>query len=186
MSTAGKFLTVVVMLSLLVWIVLAAGVSRYNTNGNTRLHELAQQVEKLEVDLQQTQDDIVAQLRPNQCDSRGYGPHLHVVRARQVELEKASSQINDTLSGVRFQLATLEDTIKGAQTALEHRNTEHQELTAELAKMRSDVKDLMADCSQRRNRLASLRNDFQNTYRSNIEMAGKVGRSDNARRGGTN
>ena len=39
MSTAGKVLIVLVMLMTFVWIVLAAGVSRLNTNANKRLHD---------------------------------------------------------------------------------------------------------------------------------------------------
>ena len=40
MSTAGKVLIVLVMLMTIVWVVLSAGVSRLNTNANTRVHEL--------------------------------------------------------------------------------------------------------------------------------------------------
>jgi chromosome segregation ATPase len=186
MSTAGKILTVLVMLTLLGWIILAAGVGQYNTNGNTKLHELSQQVGKLEVDLQQTQDEILSQRLLTDTIQEDMDRNATLLRARQVELENASSQISDTLSSVRYQVATLQETIKGAETALQHRNTEHKALTGELTKMRTDVKDLIAECTRLRDRLASLRKDFQNTYHSNIEMVSKAGRSDNVRRGGTN
>ena len=60
MSTAGKVLIVLVMLVIVVWIVLAAGVSQLNTNGNTKLHDLQTQVEKLEGDVAKTQADVVS------------------------------------------------------------------------------------------------------------------------------
>ena len=60
MSTAGKVLAVLVMLMSLVWMILSAGVSQLNTNGNKKLHDLAEQVEKLQDDVEKAQDDIVA------------------------------------------------------------------------------------------------------------------------------
>ncbi len=129
MSTAGKVLVVLVMLSLLVWMVLAAGVAQLNTNANTKLHELAEQVEKLEVDLKQTQDDIVVAARPNHAGAREDRPRPHVLRAQQVDLEKARSQIIDTLAASSTSSQHVQETIKGAQTALEHRNAEQQEET---------------------------------------------------------
>ena len=62
MSTAGKVLIVLVMLMTFVWIVLAAGVSRLNTNANTRLHELTEQVEELQGEVKETQDEIASLL----------------------------------------------------------------------------------------------------------------------------
>ena len=59
MSTAGKVLAVVVMLMSLIWMILSAGVSQLNTNGNKRLHELAGQIAKLQEDLEHTQDEVV-------------------------------------------------------------------------------------------------------------------------------
>ena len=60
MSTAGKVLAVLVMLMSLVWMILSAGVSQLNTNGNKKLHDLAEQIAKLQDDVEQAQDDIVA------------------------------------------------------------------------------------------------------------------------------
>jgi outer membrane murein-binding lipoprotein Lpp len=186
MSTAGKTLVILFLLASLVWIVLAAGVAQLNTNANTKLHELTQQVEKLEVGLKQTRDEIVAQRNETSQVEEEIDRTATLLRARQVDIEKARSQILEGLYRVQYQLAIVQDTIKGAQTALANRNTEQQEETTELAKMRSDVKTLMAECSQLRERLATLRKDFQTTYRSNLEMLGKFGRSDDARRGVAN
>src|ERR1700722_11428845 len=60
MSTAGKVLVVLVLLTSVAWIVLASGVAQLNTNGNTRLHDLAEQIEKLQTGFKQTHDEIVS------------------------------------------------------------------------------------------------------------------------------
>ncbi len=59
MSTAGKVLAVLVMLISVVWIILSADVDQLNTNANTKLHDLTAQVEKLEADVEKTQDEVV-------------------------------------------------------------------------------------------------------------------------------
>ena len=62
MSTAGKVLVVLFLLTSLIWIVLAADVAQYETNANTRLNELTGEVAKLESGFEQTQHDIAALL----------------------------------------------------------------------------------------------------------------------------
>jgi chromosome segregation ATPase len=186
MSTAGKVLIILFVLTTVVWIILASGVAQYDTNANTKLHQLVQQVEKLETDLKQTQDDIAAQRNETSRVQEDIDRTFTLLSERQVDIEKARSQISETLSHNQYQLETIQAAIKGAQTALENRNKEHEQDTTELARMRAEVKNLMADCSRLQDRLAALRKDFMNTYHANIELLGKAGRSDNARRGGTN
>ena len=99
MSTAGKVLVVLVMLTSLVWMVLSAGVSQLNTNGNKKLHDLAEQIEKL-------QDRFQADSRRRSLRSRdqtssvqeNLDHEITVLRARQSDLEKARSQIRESLS----------------------------------------------------------------------------------------
>jgi chromosome segregation ATPase len=186
MSTAGKVLTVLFVVATLLWTVLAAGVAQLNTNLSTKLHALIEQVAKLQVDLKTTQDDIVAQRRASSKLQEDTDRYSTLLVEQEVDIQKARSQINETLSHLQLELATTQETVKGARTALENRNTEHQEETNELAKLRADVKDLMAVCNQLRDRLEALRKDFLSTYHSNIELLAKAGRSSSGGRGGTN
>ena len=72
------------------------------------------------------------------------------------------------------------------RSTLDHRNTELQEGTAALAQAKSDVQTLMAESSQLMNRLTTLRKDFKTTYHANLEMLGKLGRSQDGQRGKAN
>ncbi len=115
MSTAGKVLSVLVMLVLVVWIALAAGVSRLNTNGNEALDRLRKEIDKLRVDVDQTQVDI-AGLRDQTSTIQEKVDHdLTVLRDRQVQLEKTRSQIVESLERYKYQLATVEESVKSAQ-----------------------------------------------------------------------
>jgi peptidoglycan hydrolase CwlO-like protein len=187
MSTAGKVLIVLVMLMTFVWVVLSAGVARVNTNANTRLHELTQEVEKLEGKAKDAQDEISSLLTQTSQTQEKIDREYILLRAKQSDLERARSQISETLSAVKYDLEIVEGTVKGAQTDLEHRTTEHQEETKRLEKERADAQELMASCSKQRDLLASLRKEFESKYHANIEMLGKAAsKTTQARAGSTN
>ena len=172
MSTAGKVLVVLVMLASLVWIVLSAGVSQLNTNGNKRLHDLAEQVIKLQDDVTQAQDDFVALRSQTATVQEDLDRQLTVLRSRQSDLEKARSHIRENLSRNEYQVELVTQTIDRAKTALQHRNEEEQADQEALAKARAEVKDLMAKTGELTNQLGALRKEFQTKYHSNIESLG--------------
>jgi chromosome segregation ATPase len=174
MSTAGKVLVVLVMLASLVWIILSAGVAQLNTNGNTRLHALTEQVGKLQEEFKQTQDEVVSLRDQSSSVQESIDNEFAVLRSRQSDVEKARSQIQEVLSRVQYQLAILQETIDKAKTALQNRNVEQQAEEQALAQSRTDVKELMDGSSQLMNRLSALRKEFESTYHANIELLGKT------------
>ncbi len=97
MSTAGKVLVVLVMLTSLVWMVLSAGVSQLNTNGNTRLHDLTEQIAKLQADFTQTQDEIASLRdrlrRSKKTRSRGHRAPCESVRSRKGSLSNCGDAL---------------------------------------------------------------------------------------------
>ncbi len=186
MSTAGKVLTILVMLTIVVWVVLSAGISRLNTNFNTKLHAQQVEIEKLETDLAKTQLDIASLIDSTSEVRTQIDLTFSVLRARETNIQKTKSQILETLLRIQYQLATVQETVKGAQTALENRNIELQGETKALAQGKSNVQELIAETDKLRDRLAALRKDFQTTYRSNLDILGRIGGSPDVERGRTN
>jgi chromosome segregation ATPase len=172
MSTAGKVLVVLVMLSSLVWITLSAGVSQLNTNGNKRLHDLADQIAKLQEDVKQAQDDIAATRDQTSSVQEELDRQLNVLRTRQSDLEKARSQIRESLSRNEYQLELVNQTIDRAKAALQHRVEDQQSDEQTLAKSRAEVKELMAKSNELVQQLGALRTEFQTKYHSNVESLG--------------
>ncbi len=173
MSTAGKVLSVLVMLVLVVWIVLAAGVARLNTNANELLHKLIEDVEKLRVDVEKTQVEIVGLRDQTATIQEKVDRDLMVLQDRETALKASHSQIDETLKRYQHQLSTVEEAVKSAQELLQHRNAERDAEQKALADTRSEVKSLMADSGQLMNRLDTLRKTFKQTYEKNIESLGK-------------
>jgi chromosome segregation ATPase len=174
MSTAGKVLAVLVMLMSLVWMILSAGVSQLNTNGNKKLHDLAEQVEKLQDDVEKAQDDIVALKSSASSVQEQLDHEVTVLHARQTGHEKDRSQIRESLARWQYELATVQETIDRAKSALQHRIEEHQTGEQVLAKSKSDVKELMDRSGELMTQLTALRNEFQSTYHSNVESLRKT------------
>jgi chromosome segregation ATPase len=174
MSTAGKVLAVLVMLMSLVWMILSAGVSQLNTNGNKKLHDLAEQVEKLQDDVEKAQDDIVALKSSASSVQEQLDHEITVLHARQTGHEKDRSQIRESLARWQYELATVQETIDRAKSALQHRIEEQQTGEQVLAKSKSDVKELMDRSGELMTQLMALRNEFQSTYHSNVESLGKT------------
>jgi chromosome segregation ATPase len=174
MSTAGKVLIVLVLLTSLVWLVLASGVAQLNTNGNTRLHELTVQIDKLQTDFKQTQDEIVAVRDQTSSIQENVDRQITVLRARQSDLEKARSKIIEYMTRVQYQLATLKDTIEKAKTTLQHRIEEQASEQQALVQAKSEVEDLKSKNGELLSQLSTLRQNFETVYRSNIESLGKT------------
>jgi chromosome segregation ATPase len=174
MSTAGKVLAVLVMLMSLVWMILSAGVSQLNTNGNQKLHDLAEQVEKLQDDVEKAQDDIDALKSSASSVQEQLDHEVTVLHARQSDHEKDRSQIRESLARWQYQLATVQETIDRAKTALQHRIEEYQTGEQVLAKSKSDVKELTDRSGELMNQLLALRKEFQSAYHANVESLGNA------------
>ena len=155
MSTAGKVLAILVMLMSLVWMVVSAGVSQLNTNGNKQLHDLAEQIAKLEDEVQQAEVDIVALKNSTSSLQERLDHEVTELRARQSDLEKDRSQIVEALSRWQYELETVQETIDRSKSALEHRIEEHENGQQVLAKTKSEVKDLMDRSGELRNQLTA-------------------------------
>jgi chromosome segregation ATPase len=187
MSTAGKVLIVLLMLLTIVWVVLSAGVSRINTNANTKVDALVKEIEKLQGEVKETEDEIASVLVQTSQAQEKTDRERTILRSKQTDVERARSQISDTLSAIKYELEIVEGTAKSAQTDLENRTAEHQEESKNLEKNQAENQELMALCGKLRDQLASLRNDFKAKYHANLEALGKaVSKSNQARAGSTN
>ncbi len=80
---------------------------------------------------------------------------------------------SDSLSRLRYQLASVDETIKTAQTSLANHNKEYQDEEKAMDDLRAEIQGLKTDNTQLMARLQSLRNKFQDTYHTNLGMLSK-------------
>jgi chromosome segregation ATPase len=170
MSTAGKVLVVLIMLSLLVWMLLTAGVDQLNRNGNQALIVLTEKVAKLQGDVKTTQDEIVRVKDQTNVLQERMDRELAVLSARQNDVQRLASNVSEILSRVRYELATVQQTMQNAQQDRTERAAEVVADQKALDAARDEVKSLKATDGQLRERLASLRAEFKKTLKSSVDI----------------
>lgn len=174
MSTAGKVLSVLVLLATIGWIVLGAGVAQLNRNGNAALAKLQADLEKAEQGLHDA-EVALAKLKADTTQfQENMDTQLAVLRVKTTSVEAAGSRLKGILADMQGQLATVEATVANAQHDLEIRKQEKDVETQQLAEARAEVLRLRGVDDEMAARLASLRDEFKKTYEENL---GKVSAS---------
>jgi chromosome segregation ATPase len=173
MSTAGKVLVVLIMLSSVVCLILAGGIAQLNYNANQRLQRLADELAKTQEGIETTRREI-AETRDQTTEAQEkIDRDLTTLRSQQTDLERTRTQIVDTLERLKYDLGTVNATIEGSRTSLQNRNAEFDAEQKAMEDRRRDVQSLKENNTQLMARLGSLREQFQKTYHSNVEMLGK-------------
>jgi predicted nucleic acid-binding Zn-ribbon protein len=170
MSTAGKVLVVLVMLASLVWMLLTAGVTQLNRNGNQALIVLTEKVAKLQGDVKNTRDEIIRVKDQTHVLQEQMDRELAVINARQNDVQRLASNISERLSSVRYELATVQQTVQNAEQGRTARAAEVVADQKALDAARDEVKSMKATDEQLRARLASLRAEFKKTLNSSVNI----------------
>jgi uncharacterized coiled-coil DUF342 family protein len=173
MSTAGKVLVVFVMLAAIVWLILAGGVAQLNRNGNEALQKLSQDLAKMQTDLADTKAEIANLHDQTASAQEELDRQLATFRAQIADLEKGRSQIMESLARVKYQKEIVDHTVNAAKTQFEHRTAEHQAEEKAMADLRNEVQDLKTHNGELMARLQTLRNQFQKTHETNLDLLHK-------------
>jgi uncharacterized protein (DUF3084 family) len=181
MSTAGKVLTVLVMLVAVVWVLLTATVAQLNRNGTKAVQDLKEQVAKLESgvvtaarELDKLKEDTHTEQVKTQHDLTG----LH---ARLSDAEKVLAQAREIAARVKLQLTDAESGVKQGEAHSAQRLAEKEAVTKEKADLEAEVEKLKAENGELLNRLTSLRDKFKATLRDNKEMVDRLMKSGGTR-----
>jgi len=174
MSTAGKVLVVLIMLASLVWMVLMAGVTQLNRNGNQAVIELNNKFEKLTDDVKTTRAQIVEIKDQTTVLQEQMDKELTIIRSRQLDVERVSSNIKEILARVQYQLGTLGETVKNAETAAKQRANEKVAEQKALDDAKANVQRMKGENQELTNRLTGLRNEFKSTLKTNASLVGKA------------
>ena len=161
MSTAGKVLVVLILLASLVWVLLTAGVDQLNRNGNQALNTLTERLDKLQVDLKNTQDEIVRSKDQTHVLQELMDREISVINARQNDVQRLASDVTENLSRVRYELETVQHTLQSAEQDRTQRAAEAVAEQTALDAAKAEFLALKATDGQLRERLALLRNRVQ-------------------------
>jgi hypothetical protein len=178
MSTAGKVLTVLSALLMIVWIILLSGVAQLNTDAakrvadlKTKAEELRGQVDKAQQEALDTRDEIVKEQEAKEREVRN-------ARIRESRSELQLTEARETLSRNQFLVEGAGKALAASKEDLDLRNKEKADLEAAKAAGTALVDQLRGQNAERLDQLAKLRDEFQQTRQRN------VGAVDSLRRAG--
>jgi chromosome segregation ATPase len=173
MSTAGKVLVVLVMLASIACLMLAGGVAQLNANANQRLKGLSDDLAKAKEGIAAARLEAMALRDETSETQERIDREVTALGARQTDLERTRTQITNDLARLQYDLGTVNATIEGARTSIQNRAAEFEVDEKELANLRDRVRSLKETNGQLMGQLQSLRQQFHDTHRKNVEIIGK-------------
>ena len=175
MSTAGKVLTVLILLVMIGWTVVLASITQLNMNW----HE---QIAKQEKTLTETTDrvesanksviDLTEAIRIEQTNR---ARDLRDVEDRIIAAERRQSTNKEHLTAVQSQLAAYLAAVEKAQANNATREAEKVKVTDDLAKKRDEIAKTQAVNSDLRDQLGKLQDEFKQILADNARKANDAG-----------
>jgi chromosome segregation ATPase len=173
MSTAGKVLVVLIMLSAILCLIMAGGIAQLNYNGNQKLDALAKDLVKTQENLEKTRHEISDLRDQTTLVQEKIDRDVTALRVQQNDLERTHSQVSYSLDRVKHELETVNSTIDGAKTSIENRKNEFDAEEKAMDELRRQVLSLKSNNTQLMDRLKTLRDQFQHSYHENVGMLSK-------------
>jgi chromosome segregation ATPase len=178
MSTAGKVLSVLSALLLVVWAIMISAVAQINENGAKAVAAK----EKSATDLK----EAVAKADANNLEYRDKANEEQVQKERELRLaqtklasvEAQLTSAQESLSRAEFQLENYTKAAGSAKADLGARQQEKVDLEKSLADNTAQVKKLQGVNDDLLNQLEKLRNDFQSALRRNTAEVEKERKAD--------
>jgi chromosome segregation ATPase len=161
------------MLGALAWLILASGVAQLNYNANEQLDKLSKQLAEVQTNLQDTRSAIARLHDQTSSAQEELDRQITTFRAQIADLEKGRSQILDSLARLKYQKEIVDTTANAAKTQFEHRTAEHQAEEKAMADLRNEVQNLKTHNGELMAHLQTLRKQFDETYRKNLDLIHK-------------
>ncbi|QEH35614.1 hypothetical protein OJF2_41670 [Aquisphaera giovannonii] len=169
MSTAGKVLIVLIVLGIIGWALLAAGVDELNRNNNNALVELEKKVEQLQKDVKDAQVRISRVKDATTVMQEKIDRDVATLHARYTDVQRASSKIRDELARVQYERSVVQEHVEGAEKSRTERTSEVAAETKNLADKRAEVEGLKAKDAELVKQLEDLREQFKKTLAANAQ-----------------
>jgi hypothetical protein len=170
MSTAGKILTVLTMLTAVVWVLLTASVTQLNRNGAKAVKDYKEKIAVAEKQKTDTQIEIRTTVDETKLTGTRSQNDLTTRQAKLSEVEKIRSQMIESVTRVKLQLDGLNATVARGQADVKERVAERGTEKQGKAGSLTLVEKLKGENGQLLAQLQSLRAKFRSTHESNKAM----------------
>jgi chromosome segregation ATPase len=178
MSTAGKVLTVLILLVMIAWLVVLSGVTQLNVNWEEKIGMQEKQLRQLQDDADTTADMVLkvteqARLKQDETDRE-----LRDLLGRIATAERRQSSTIEDLTRLKFQVAEYLVSLERAKENKATRDAEFAQGEADLAKKKDEIAKAQVVNAELRDQLAKLQDEFKRLLAENtskLEKAAKEG-----------
>ena len=181
MSTAGKVLTVLILLVMVGWVVMLSAVTQLNVNWLEKIAAQQKTLDQATEDFTKARDDgyrITEQARSKQDET---DRELRFKLTKIAGSEARQSSYVEDLSRIKAQVADALSGVEVAKVNLAIREAEKIKNQENLAKLRDQIAQFKATNGDLRSQLGQLQDDFKRLLAENAAKLGKTAKEGAAR-----
>ncbi len=173
MSIAGKVLTVLIMLGLLVWIFLVAQVAELNRNWGQQISKLQKDAEQAKEQAAKLREDVAKVRSQIALEQVQKDAQLTRMRSQISNLEKQNSFTRETLDRYNLQLNSVQAAVASAQEIQKIREDELVATNKAVQDSLAELNQLVRTNNDMLGELGRLREEFRDTLESNKQLVAR-------------
>ncbi len=167
MSTVGKVLVILIVVSLLGWLFLAALVADHHMNWSKRFAEVQKERDTEDASLPPLAAQIFELTKEAEVLQVGLDRFRRNFRVQLAMKQREESETKETLSRTEFQLKALEAQVIAAQKRLDLRTQEKLDLDKKILALQGTVQEQMAENTKLKDEFQGLQKAFLTTLAEN-------------------
>lgn len=174
MSTAGKVLTVLILLVMCVWLVIISGVSKLNATYGQKINAQQKQLDKLAIDVAKANNDIQSITEQARVEQDATGRDDRLLQIKIDSAERRKSIKIEFLTRLKAEVADYLVAVERATKNLTTREAEKAKGIDDVAKKKDEVAKAQGRNAELRTELAQLQEDFKRLLAGNSESIDKA------------
>ncbi len=167
MSTAGKVLTVLVLLVMVGWLVMLSAVTQLNVNWEQRIAKIDKDFQAASDRVAKANKAIIDFTDEARVEQANRDRDLREVDGRLSAAERRQSDRNEDFSRLQIQVADYLAAVKRAETNNATREAERLKGIDDLAKKKDEIAKAQATNADLRDQLAKLQDEFKRLLADN-------------------
>ncbi len=177
MSTAGKVLTVLILLAMVGWIVVMSAVTQLNVNWQTRILQQEKDADSAQERATKANASALDLTARTKAEQTARDRDLREIQGRTIAVEGRLSIKNEEASRVKFQLADYQAAVERAKLNQTTREAERVKVEQDLAAKKVEIAQRQEENAKLRDQLARLQTDFKRLLADNARRLSKDGES---------
>jgi predicted nucleic acid-binding Zn-ribbon protein len=174
MSTAGKVLTVLILLVMVVWLVMMSAVTQLNVNYGQKVNAQQKELDKLAEDVTKANNRITTLTEQARLEQDATERDLRGLLSRIAAAERRQSSTIEDLTRIKIQVADYLVAVEKANTNLATREAEKAKLLDDKAKKLDEIAKSQARNAELRTQLAQLQEEFKRILTENTQAVHKA------------